>query len=92
MSRSRGLDVQLLSDKSGVNAEDELLTGAVQGVVGFYDHMTTRSYLQAKGKFVQSVVQFSQAPGEAEIVASKLADTVHSPADFKGRTAGITPG
>ncbi len=85
--KEQGLDVQLLSDTSGVNSEDELLTGAVQGVVGFYDHTI---YLQAKGKFVQAVVQFSQAPGEAEIVASRLADAVHSPADFKGRTAGVT--
>lgn len=85
--KEQGLDVQLLSDTSGVNAEDELLAGSVQGVVGFYDHTI---YLQAKGKFVQSVVQFSQAPGEAEIVASKSADMVQSPADFKGRSAGVT--
>lgn len=85
--KEQGLDVKLLSDTSGVNAEDELLTGGVQGVVGFYDHTI---YLQAKGKYAQSVVQFSQAPGEAEIVAAKLADSVRSPANFKGRTAGVT--
>lgn len=85
--REQGLDVQLLSDTSGVNAEDELLTGAVQGVVGFYDHTID---LQAKGKFVQSVVQFSQAPGEAEIVSVRVSDTVRSPADFKGRALGVT--
>ena len=85
--KEQGLDVQLLSDTSGVNAEDELLTGSAQGVIGFYDHTI---YLQAKGKFVQAVIQFSQAPGEAEIVSSKLADAVRSPADFKGRTAGVT--
>jgi len=85
--KEQGLDVQLLSDTSGINAEDELLTGGVQGVVGFYDHTID---LQAKGKFVQAVVQFSQAPGEAEIVSSKVPDAVRSPADFKGRALGVT--
>src|SRR5471032_1920265 len=66
--REQGLDVQLSSDTSGVNAEDGLLTGSVQGVVGFYDHTID---LQSKGKFVQAVVQFSQAPGEAVIVSTR---------------------
>lgn len=85
--KEQGLNVELLSDTSGVNAEDELLTGAVHGVVGFYDHTID---LQAKGKFVQAVVQFSQAPGEAEIVSSRQADSIRSPADFKGHTLGVT--
>src|SRR3954471_13489325 len=84
---AQGLTVQLLSEASGVHAEDQLLTGAVQAVVGFYDHTIN---LQAKGKFVQAVVQFSQAPGEAVLVGSRLADTIRSPADFKGRTLGVT--
>lgn len=58
----QGLEVQLIDDASGVRAEDRLLAGAVHGVVGFYDHTIL---LQAKGKFVRSVVQFSRAPGEA---------------------------
>jgi len=85
--KEQGLDVQLRSDTSGINAEDELLSGAVQGVVGFYDHTID---LQAKGKFVQAVVQFSQAPGEAEIVATRAADVIRSPADFRGHTLGVT--
>jgi len=85
--KEQGLDVRLSSDTSGQNAEDQLLTGAAQGVVGFYDHTID---LQAKGKFVQAVVQFSQAPGEAEIVASRWAGTIRTPADFKGRTVGVT--
>jgi NitT/TauT family transport system substrate-binding protein len=85
--KEQGLDVELLSEPSGVNAEDELLGGAAQAVVGFYDHTID---LQAKGKALQSVVQFSQAPGEVELVASRVADQVRSPADFKGRTLGVT--
>lgn len=84
---AQGLTVQLSSEAAGVHAEDQLLTGAVQGVVGFYDHTID---LQAKGKFVQAVVQFSRAPGEAVVVAARLADTIRTPADFKGRTLGVT--
>lgn len=42
-----GLDVELLSQPAGVDAESELLTGFAQGVVGFYDHTID---LQAKGR------------------------------------------
>ncbi|HUN94101.1 MAG TPA: ABC transporter substrate-binding protein [Burkholderiaceae bacterium] len=83
----QGVDVELQSEPSGVNAEDELLSGAVQGVVGFYDHTVD---LQAKGKALMSVIQFSQAPGEVILVSSKLAGEIKSPADFKGRSLGVT--
>ncbi|HEX6959894.1 MAG TPA: ABC transporter substrate-binding protein [Ferrovibrio sp.] len=85
--KEQGLDVELLDARAGVEAENELLAGAVQGVVGFYDHTID---LQAKGKFIESVVQFSQAPGEVELVAANLAGEIKSPADFKGRTLGVT--
>jgi NitT/TauT family transport system substrate-binding protein len=84
--KDEGLDVELLNEASGVDAENEMLAGAVQGVVGFYDHCVD---LQAKGKFVMSVVQFSQAPGEVELVSSKLPD-VTSMAALKGKNLGVT--
>jgi NitT/TauT family transport system substrate-binding protein len=85
--KEQGLDVQVLSDTSGGHAEDGLLTGSVQGVVGFYDHTID---LQAKGKFVQAVVQFGQAPGEAVVVATRHADAIRTPADFRGHALGVT--
>jgi len=85
--KEQGLDVELLDTRAGVEAENELLAGAVQGVVGFYDHSID---LQAKGKYIESVVQFSQAPGEVELVSAKYADKIKSPADFKGHTLGVT--
>jgi len=85
--KEQGLDVQVLSDTSGGHAEDGLLTGSVQGVVGFYDHTID---LQAKGKFVQAVVQFSLAPGEAVLVATRHAGAIRSPADFRGHPLGVT--
>jgi len=76
----------LLNEASGVDAENEMLAGAVQGVVGFYDHCVD---LQTKGKYVQSVVQFSQAPGEVELVSSKHPD-IKSMADLRGKSLGVT--
>ncbi|AGS26275.1 ABC transporter substrate-binding protein [Rhizobium etli] len=84
--KDEGLDVELLNEAAGVDAENQLLAGAVQGVVGFYDHCVD---LQAKGKFVESIVQFSQAPGEVEMVSSKHQE-IKSPADFKGKSLGVT--
>jgi NitT/TauT family transport system substrate-binding protein len=84
--RDESLDVELLNEPSGVDAEDEMLAGAVQGVVGFYDHCVD---LQSKGKFVESVVQLSQAPGEVELVSSKHPE-IKSFSDMKGRTLGVT--
>jgi NitT/TauT family transport system substrate-binding protein len=84
--KDEGLDVEILNEAAGVDAENQLLAGAVQGVVGFYDHCVD---LQAKGKFVESIVQFSQAPGEVELVSTKHPE-IKSPADFKGKNLGVT--
>ncbi|MFS4094651.1 ABC transporter substrate-binding protein [Streptomyces sp. AF1A] len=85
--QAEGLNVQLLSEPAGVQAETALVSGQVQGAVGFYDHTLD---LQVKGKSVESVVQFSHAPGEVEVVSNKAAGDVTSPKDFKGRKLGVT--
>ncbi|MFF8945532.1 ABC transporter substrate-binding protein [Streptomyces sp. NPDC014864] len=84
---AEGLDVQLLSEPAGVQAETALVSGQVQGAVGFYDHTLD---LQVKGKSVESVVQFSHAPGEVEVVSNKAAGAITSPKDFKGKKLGVT--
>jgi len=84
--KAEGLNVELLNEGAGVDAENELLAGAVQGVVGFYDHSVD---LQAKGKFIESVVQLSQAPGEVELVSNKYPQ-VKSMADLRGKSLGVT--
>ncbi|WP_329569563.1 ABC transporter substrate-binding protein [Streptomyces sp. NBC_01361] len=85
--QDEGLNVQLLSEPAGVQAETALVSGQVQGAVGFYDHTLD---LQVKGKAVESVVQFSRAPGEVEIVSNKASGAISSPKDFKGKKLGIT--
>ncbi|KHK49110.1 nitrate ABC transporter substrate-binding protein [Ralstonia sp. A12] len=83
--RDEGLEVELLSQPAGVDAESELLTGFAQGVVGFYDHT-----LQAKGKEVRAIVVFSQVPGEAEVVSTRLPATVEAMRDLRGHKLGVT--
>ncbi|MFE7469023.1 ABC transporter substrate-binding protein [Streptomyces sp. NPDC057499] len=82
-----GVSVQLLTEPAGVQAETALVSGDVQGTVGFYDHTLD---LQVKGKQVESVVQFSQAPGEVEIVSNQAAAELRSAKDFKGKKLGVT--
>ncbi|AVA26148.1 ABC transporter substrate-binding protein [Rhizobium sp. NXC24] len=84
--KDEGLDVELLNESAGVDAENQLLAGAVQGVIGSYDHCVD---LQSKGKFVESVVQLQQVPGEVELVSTKHPE-IKSPADFKGKALGVT--
>lgn len=84
--KDEGLDVELLNQPAGVDAELQLLAGAVNGVVGFYDHCVD---LQTKGKYVQAIVQFSQAPGEVILVSTKHPE-IKSMADLKSKTVGVT--
>jgi NitT/TauT family transport system substrate-binding protein len=85
--KDAGVDVKLMTEPSGASAENVLVAGQVQGVVGFYDHSIT---LQAQGKCVESVVQLAKVPGEAEVVSTKSASSVKSAADFKGKKLGVT--
>ena len=85
--KEQELEVELINTRAGVEAENELIAGEVQAVVGFYDHTID---IQSKGKSIVSIVQLSRAPGEVELVATKVAGELKSPADFKGRTLGIT--
>jgi NitT/TauT family transport system substrate-binding protein len=85
--KSEGLDIELRSEGSGIHGIDLLLVGSVQGVVGFYDHTID---MQSKGKAVVSVVQFTQAPGEVELISAKQPRTVRTMADLKGRVLGVT--
>ncbi len=84
--KDEGLDVELLNEGAGVDAENEMLAGAVQGVVGFYDHCVD---LQTKGKYIESIVQLAHSPGEVELVSNKYPQA-KTMADLKGKTLGVT--
>ena len=83
--KDAGVDVSLKEEPSGADAETLLLANQVDGVVGFYDHTVV---IQPQGKCLESVVQFSKAPGEVEVVSKK--SSIDSPADFSGKHLGVT--
>jgi len=85
--KDEGVDVKLLTEPSGASAENVLVAGQVQGVVGFYDHTIT---LQAQGKCIESVVQLAKVPGEAEVVSNAAAASISGAADFAGKKLGVT--
>ncbi len=85
--KDEGLTVELLNEPAGIEGADAMIAGEVQGVVGFYDHTVD---LQGKGKFTESIVQFSRVPGEVELISAKLPDTIKSFADLKGKSLGVT--
>jgi NitT/TauT family transport system substrate-binding protein len=82
-----GVNVNLIDEPAGGDATQNMLAGQVQGVGGFYDHNIA---LQAQGKASESVVSMLQIPGEVELCRSDLKGVVNSPADFKGKSLGIT--
>lgn len=82
---AQGLHVDLVSEPAGVNAEDELIAGAVQGVVGFYDHCID---LQSRGYALQSVIQLTTVPGEVELARAGTTGT--DLAQLGGRRFGVT--
>ena len=83
----QGVNVQLSDEPAGVDAEDPMLAGQVDGVGGFYDHTID---LQSKGKQTESVVQLLQVPGEVELCRTDEQGSIHSPADFAGKRLGVT--
>lgn len=90
--RDEGLDVQVVGGPAGIDTSTELIAGAIEGAVGFYDHTLD---LQSRGQDVLSVVVFQRALGLAELASARseggraLARS-GSMRDAKGRRLGVT--
>jgi len=85
--KEQNLNVTLIDEGSGQASEEEVIAGNVDGGSGSFSHVLE---LQPKGKFMTQVVQFQIAPGEAEMVDAKKADTIKTAADLKGKNLGVT--
>ena len=83
--KEAGVDVSLLDEGAGVSAEDELIAGRLDGVVGFYDHTID---LQSKGKILEAVIILDRVPGEAMVVSNRSG--IKTLADLKGKRIGVT--
>ena len=81
-----GVNVQLSTETNGgVGAEDAMASGSVDMAGAWYVHTID---FQQHGKQVVDVVQLSGAPGEREMCAT--GSNVKSPADWKGKSVGVT--
>ncbi|WP_310963811.1 ABC transporter substrate-binding protein [Nocardioides terrisoli] len=81
-----GVNVKLSTEvNGGVGAEDAMASGQVDMAGAWYIHTID---FQSKGKAVEGIVQLSGAPGEREMCGTNSG--VHSAADFKGKTLGVT--
>jgi NitT/TauT family transport system substrate-binding protein len=81
-----GVNVELSTEQNGgVGAEDAMASGQVDMAGAWYVHTVD---FQSKGKDVINLVQLSGAPGEREMCGTNSG--VHSAADFKGKTMGVT--
>lgn len=82
-----GVNVKLVDEPAGGDATKNMIAGQVDGVGGFYDHNIA---LQALGKSSESVVSMLQIPGEVEVCRTDLKGKIKSPADWSGKSLGIT--
>jgi NitT/TauT family transport system substrate-binding protein len=81
-----GVNVQLSTEQNGgVGAETAMASGQVDMAGAWYVHTID---FQQKGKNVIDLVQLSGAPGEREMCAKSSGVT--SPAQWKGKTVGVT--
>ncbi|WP_144108154.1 ABC transporter substrate-binding protein [Paraburkholderia sp. BCC1886] len=85
--RDEGLDVDVLSEPAGVDTATELIAGAIQGAVGFYDHTID---LQSRGQDVQAIVVLGLSAGLAELASTRVAKPAHSMSDLQGGRLGVT--
>ncbi|PYC81158.1 ABC transporter substrate-binding protein [Streptomyces tateyamensis] len=81
-----GVNVVLSTETDGgIGAEDAMASGQVDMTGAWYVHTID---FQVKGKAVEDIVNLSGAPGEREMCTTNSG--VHSPADFAGKTLGVT--
>ncbi len=81
-----GVNVQLSTEQNGgVGAETAMASGQVDMAGAWYVHTID---FQAKGKNVVDLVNLSGAPGER--VMCKQGSNINSPAQWKGKTIGVT--
>ena len=84
--KDQHLDVTLIDEGTGQASEDEVVAGNVDAGSGAYTHPMV---LNTQGKKIETICQFGIAPGEAEVVDSRLT-SITSPKDLAGKSLGVT--
>jgi len=83
----QNLTVDLIDEPSGKDTTVEVVAGNVDFGSGSYDHTID---IAAAGKSITMVALLLQEPGEFVMVSKQKADTIKSPKDWKGASAGVT--
>jgi len=74
-----------IDEPAGGDATTALVSGQVDGAMGYYNHTVD---VASKGKQVECVVQIGVTPGHAVMVPPN--SSIKSAKDWKGKTLGIT--
>src|SRR5215469_11061692 len=85
--KKAGVQVELADFKGGSQALTAVLGGSSDVVSGFYDHTVE---LQAKGKFLESIVVFDRFPGLVLMVSPGNSATITSVKDLVGKKVGVS--
>ncbi len=85
--KKAGVQVELADFKGGSQALTAVLGGSSDVVSGFYDHTVE---LQAKGKFLESIVVFDRFPGLVLMVSPGNSSTITSVKDLVGKKVGVS--
>ena len=85
--KDQNLAVDLIDEPSGKDTTVEVVAGIVDFGSGSYDHTID---IAAAGKSITMVALLLQEPGEFVMVSKQKADTIKSPKDWKGVSAGVT--
>jgi NitT/TauT family transport system substrate-binding protein len=83
----QNLTVDLIDEPSGKDTTVEVVAGNVDFGSGSYDHTID---IAAAGKSITMVTLLLQEPGEFVMISKQKADTIKSPKDLKGASAGVT--
>ncbi|GLK83717.1 ABC transporter substrate-binding protein [Ancylobacter defluvii] len=85
--KDEGLTVEINDFGGGAKSLQALIGGSVDAVTGAYEH-TIR--MQQKKQDIRAVIDLGRYPGIVVAVTKDKADSIKSPADFKGKKIGVT--
>ncbi len=85
--KKAGLEVEIADFKGGSQALTAVLGGSSDVVSGFYDHTVE---LQAKNKFLESIVIFDRFPGLVLMVSPGNTDKIKTVKDLVDKKVGVS--
>lgn len=85
--QQEGLDVQITDLAGGAKALEALLSGSVDVVCGYFDHVIQ---MRAEGKKLTAFLLMQRFPGLALVVSPATARQIHRVEDLSGAVVGVS--